>query len=101
MGSTEKVNKRQKWEEKKKLYIRLNWTCTLLVNEECHFLVYVKLSTILEFIGKCVLDSCNLGSVFIPLTCREIGNHAFAGNRNLTIFAITLFILQHSQATQT
>lgn len=54
----------------------------------CTALVFIKWSISLEYIGKFAFSSCNLSSVFIPPTCREICNHAFQGNTNLSIFHV-------------
>ena len=37
-------------------------------------------------IGRRAFRQCNLSSVFVPPICRKVGESAFAGNENLTIF---------------
>ncbi|GFH57167.1 hypothetical protein CTEN210_13643 [Chaetoceros tenuissimus] len=54
----------------------------------CRKLAYVKLSTILEYIGKVAFYRCSLTSVFIPQSCREIESQAFYGCRKLVIFHV-------------
>ena len=43
----------------------------------CYNLVFIKLSLRLEYIGECAFELCNLSSVFVPPSCREIGMGAF------------------------
>ncbi|GFH50335.1 hypothetical protein CTEN210_06811 [Chaetoceros tenuissimus] len=54
----------------------------------CMNLVSIKWSMNLEYIGDGVFYGCNLSSVFIPPTCREIGGWAFEVNRKLTILNV-------------
>ncbi|GFH57207.1 hypothetical protein CTEN210_13683 [Chaetoceros tenuissimus] len=54
----------------------------------CKSLVSVKWSINLEFIGEASFEYCDLSSVFIPPRCREIGEYAFCGNRNLEILNV-------------
>ncbi|GFH43784.1 hypothetical protein CTEN210_00257 [Chaetoceros tenuissimus] len=54
----------------------------------CKNLEYIKLSISLEVIGSYAFLSCDLSSVFIPPTCREIGAHAFSKNKNLSILHV-------------
>ncbi|GFH61891.1 hypothetical protein CTEN210_18367 [Chaetoceros tenuissimus] len=56
--------------------------------ENCKSLVYVKISINLEYIGKYAFSECDLSSVFIPPSCREICNGAFGFNANLSILSI-------------
>lgn len=55
----------------------------------CRNLVFIKWSLRLELIGRDTFKGCNLSSVFIPPRCREIGQEAFANNKNLTILNIS------------
>ncbi|GFH61978.1 hypothetical protein CTEN210_18454 [Chaetoceros tenuissimus] len=55
---------------------------------ECNCLVYIKWSINLEYIGDSAFFSCNLSSVFIPPSCREIDNWAFHLNSNLSILNV-------------
>jgi len=54
----------------------------------CKSLVYVKWSLSLEFIGECSFQLCNLSNVFIPRSCREIGDLVFEDNPNLSILHV-------------
>ncbi|GFH61918.1 hypothetical protein CTEN210_18394 [Chaetoceros tenuissimus] len=55
----------------------------------CRSLVFVKLSTNLEYIGNGVFNACySLTSIFIPPSCREIGNGAFYDCTKLIIFSV-------------
>ena len=54
----------------------------------CRSLVYVKWSIKLEYIGRGAFYKCNLYSVFIPPSCRDIGNYAFGYNKNLSILHV-------------
>ncbi|GFH56686.1 hypothetical protein CTEN210_13162 [Chaetoceros tenuissimus] len=56
--------------------------------EDCESLVFVKWSIHLEYIGECAFSCCNLSSVFMTPSCREIRAMAFEGNRNLSIFHV-------------
>ena len=60
-----------------------------LAFDRCYSLVYIKLSLRLESIGPCAFNGCNISSVFIPPTCKKIGNFAFLRNKNLTIFNVS------------
>lgn len=53
---------------------------------DCFDLVYIKWSTSLRHIEDLAFCSCNLSSVFMPPTCRFIGDGAFSCNKNLSIF---------------
>ena len=55
---------------------------------KCNGLVYIKLSISLLYIGEYAFAKCDLSNVFIPPTCRTIGNGAFADNKNLLIFNV-------------
>ena len=56
----------------------------------------------MDYIGEVALCDCNLSSVFIPPTCREIVGSAFASNKNLTIFNIPhTTALDHNAICQT
>ncbi|GFH44670.1 hypothetical protein CTEN210_01144 [Chaetoceros tenuissimus] len=54
----------------------------------CYRLACIKLSTALEYIGVCAFDSCDIYSVYIPPSCREICDHSFAWNFDLEIFHV-------------
>ena len=54
----------------------------------CESLVYIKLSINLEYIGQGSFYECNLFSVFIPPTCRDIDGAAFYLNKNLSILSV-------------
>ncbi|GFH43792.1 hypothetical protein CTEN210_00265 [Chaetoceros tenuissimus] len=51
----------------------------------CENLVFIKWSVSLVYIGKSAFEECNLSSVFLPPTCREICDSVFYSNRNLSI----------------
>ena len=59
----------------------------------CKSLSYVRLSRNLEYIGAWAFNRTSLYSIFIPPSCREIGNWAFQGCEKL-------IILQVSQQTE-
>ncbi|GFH61889.1 hypothetical protein CTEN210_18365 [Chaetoceros tenuissimus] len=54
----------------------------------CRSLVYVKLSINLEYIGSTAFYGCNLYSIFVPPTCREICAYAFYLNKSLSILNV-------------
>ncbi|GFH43786.1 hypothetical protein CTEN210_00259 [Chaetoceros tenuissimus] len=54
----------------------------------CTSLVFIKWSIRLEYIGKDAFQYCNLSSIFMPPTCREICQGAFQCNRNLSVFHV-------------
>ena len=54
----------------------------------CESLVFDKLSINLEYIGISAFYGCNLSSVFIPPSCREIGHYALGSNKNLSILCV-------------
>ncbi|GFH61926.1 hypothetical protein CTEN210_18402 [Chaetoceros tenuissimus] len=54
----------------------------------CRSLFFCKLSINLEYIGRGVFYGCNLYSVFIPPTCREICVRAFDSNEKLSILNV-------------
>ncbi|GFH43794.1 hypothetical protein CTEN210_00267 [Chaetoceros tenuissimus] len=54
----------------------------------CKKLAFVKLSMNLEYIGEYAFSGCDISSVFIPSTCREIYDFAFLSNKNLSIFHV-------------
>lgn len=54
----------------------------------CENLEFIRLSIRLEVIGPSAFSSCDLLSVFIPPTCREIGEWAFDSNKNLSILHV-------------
>ncbi|GFH44367.1 leucine-rich repeat domain-containing protein [Chaetoceros tenuissimus] len=61
---------------------------------DCTRLVFVKLSTNLEYIGLCAFACCcDLTSIFIPPSCREIVRYAFQMCERLIIFHVP----QHTQ----
>lgn len=64
---------------------------------KCENLVYVKLSINIQYIRPSAFHSCNLSSIFIPPSCREIGESStqeynlaqtFANNKHLRIVHI-------------
>lgn len=67
----------------------------------CKNLVYVKLSINIQFIRKSAFHSCNLSSIFIPPSCREIGDstkecnlaQTFAKNKNLRVVHIPQHVI--------
>lgn len=61
--------------------------------QSCEKLACIKLSVNLECIRKWAFADCNLSSVFVPQSFREIQRYAFASNENLSI-------LQVSQGTE-
>lgn len=54
----------------------------------CEKLAYIKLSVHLELIEEYAFGYCNLSSVFVPLSCREIQRWTFTNNKNLSILHI-------------
>ena len=61
------------------------------VFQECHSLVFVKLSRTLEYIGWWAFCICtSLTSIFIPPSCGEIDGGAFSGCKKLIILGLPL-----------
>ena len=55
----------------------------------CMSLIFVRLSTNLEYIGEYAFRYCkSLTSIFIPPSCREIDNYAFETCDKLIIFHV-------------